>query len=160
MVQYWLGKVVVRCLFVWHLHAMLRETWATASWIEREGIEERYRLAVLPRHHLATQSRRYGLRCEQVPDVYLVFSKGIHISCVMTHRCRSSKAASSHVRRRSSSSRTRVWSSSMESFTPERCFDWLRDERHVSLMMSAAATLNKKPSARKFAPFSMALRVG
>jgi len=48
----------------------------------------------------------------------------------------------------------------MESFTPERCFDWLRDERHVSLMMSAAATLNKKPSARKFAPFSMALRVG
>ena len=45
----------------------------------------------------------------------------------------------------------------MESFTSERCFDWLRDERHVSLMMSVAATLNKKPSARKFAPFSMAL---
>jgi hypothetical protein len=46
----------------------------------------------------------------------------------------------------------------MESFRPERCFDWLRDERHVSPMMSAAATLNKKPSARKFAPFSMALK--
>lgn len=45
----------------------------------------------------------------------------------------------------------------MESFTPERCFDWLRDERHVSPKMSAVATLNKKPSARKFAPFSMAL---
>ncbi len=48
----------------------------------------------------------------------------------------------------------------MESFTSERCFDWLRDERHVSPTMSAAATLNKKPSARKFAPFSMALRDG
>ena len=48
----------------------------------------------------------------------------------------------------------------MESFTSERCFDWLRDERHVSPMMSATATLNKKPSARAFAPFSMALRAG
>ena len=48
----------------------------------------------------------------------------------------------------------------MESFTSERCFDWLRDERHVSPMISAAATLNKKPSARKFAPFSMALGGG
>jgi hypothetical protein len=48
----------------------------------------------------------------------------------------------------------------MESFTSERCFDWLRDERHVSLIMSAVATLNKKPSARKFAPLSMALRAG
>lgn len=81
------------------------------------------------------------------------------MQCDMTHRCRSSEAAPSHVRRRSLSSRTRIWSSSIESFTPERCFDWLRDERHVSPMMSPAATLNKKPSARKLAPFSMALRV-
>jgi hypothetical protein len=78
---------------------------------------------------------------------------------IVTHRCCSSEAAASHVRRRSLSSRTRIWSSSIESFTSERCFDWLRDERHVSPMMSPAATLNKKPSARKFAPFSMALRV-
>jgi hypothetical protein len=48
----------------------------------------------------------------------------------------------------------------MESITLERCFDWLRDERHVSPMISAAATLNRKPSARKFAPFSMALGAG
>ena len=78
---------------------------------------------------------------------------------IATHRCRSSEAVASHVRSRSLSSRTRIWSSSIESFTSERCFDWLRDERHVSPMMSPAATLNKKPSARKLAPFSMALRV-
>ena len=86
----------------------------------------------------------------------LLLSKVIYVS-EGTYCRRSSAASSSLVRRRSTSSRICIRSSSMESFTSERCFDWLRDERHASPMMSAVATLNKKPSARKFAPFSMAL---
>jgi len=48
----------------------------------------------------------------------------------------------------------RSWSWSS---TSSRLRDWLLDERHDSPRMMRAATPNRKPSARAFAPFSIAL---
>jgi hypothetical protein len=53
----------------------------------------------------------------------------------------------------------RVLSSSSWSSTVSRLFDWLLEERHCSPMIRPAATVNKKPSASAFAPFSIALEV-
>jgi len=47
--------------------------------------------------------------------------------------------------------------SSSWSSTLSRRFDCDRDERHASPTISSAATLNKNPSARALAPFSIAL---
>lgn len=78
-----------------------------------------------------------------------------------THLCFSSFSCTSHfsinvsTRVRSSVSpsvRSSSWSS-----TESRRFDWERELRYVSPSMSAAATLNIKPSAIKLAPWSMAL---
>ena len=74
-----------------------------------------------------------------------------------TYFCRSSSTRASLSSARCASACTRCATSSMRSSTSSRRFEELRDERQVSLRMSPAATVKRKPSARKLAPFSIAL---
>ena len=74
----------------------------------------------------------------------------------IAYRSRSSADASSARSRRTASSPTRSCNASSASPTPARRRASLRDERQLSLTISAAATANRNPSARKFAPFSIA----
>ena len=79
-----------------------------------------------------------------------------------TYRCFSSSSLSSNPPTSTStfsfSFPSCICSSSSCSSTLSRRLDWFRDERHVSPMMRAAATVKRKPSASALAPFSIALR--
>jgi hypothetical protein len=82
----------------------------------------------------------------------------------LTYRSTSSRSRSSHWAANPSilvdSSFTLVPRTSSWSSTLSRRLDWFRDVRHVSPSIRAAATVKRKPSARVFAPFSMALKKG